>query len=175
MGKFIHGINHAARLNNVASTIDGINVTIAEIYKNVQVFGIEMKEGSVGNALLMKLITGMTKLGFVSIVGVGSLGKTTHARKIYNDPVVSGFFHCRAWVFVSEEYNTREVVLGIIRSVMPTVDPQILAAKKNEELQDMLYGHLKGQRLLTDEEGWELFSKKVFRGDPCLPDLMDPG
>ncbi|KAL9250827.1 Disease resistance protein RPP13-like protein [Drosera capensis] len=187
MGKFIHGINHAARLNNVASTIDGINAILQRRGRDVE------QEDVVGfkdeaDALLTKLITGTTKLDFVSIVGMGGLGKTTLAMKIYNDPVVSGFFHCQAWVFVSEEYNTGEVVLGITRSVMPTVDLEILAEKKDEELQDMLYRHLKGQRylgvmddiwkpemLLTDEEGWELFSKKVFRGEPCLPDLMDLG
>ncbi|GAB4838897.1 hypothetical protein Ancab_028432 [Ancistrocladus abbreviatus] len=174
-----------------------------------------------------KLITGTPELDFVSIIGMGGLGKTTIARKIYNDVAIRNHFTCRGWVFVSEEYDTRQVVLGLVKTVMPERAPEALEQKSEEELKDMLYDHLQFERYLVVlddiwnpemwdeisqcfpdgdkrsrimitsrykkvadrvcpdsdlslrplrfEEGWELFSRKVFRGRPCHPNIEQLG
>ncbi|GAB4838599.1 hypothetical protein Ancab_028145 [Ancistrocladus abbreviatus] len=187
------------------------------------------RRDEVGN-ITTKLITGSAKLDFVSIIGMGGLGKTTIAKQIYDDENISKHFDCRGWVFVSEEYDTRQVVLGLVKSVMPERAPEALEQKTEGELKVMLYDHLRFQSYLVvlddiwkpelwDEisqcfplpegkkcsrimitsrnkkvadrvcpdsdlalrpleypDDWDLFSKKVFRGQPpCHPIIEELG
>ncbi|PON55821.1 NB-ARC domain, LRR domain containing protein [Parasponia andersonii] len=43
-------------------------------------------------------------------LGTGGIGKTTLARKVYDDEVVRGHFDCRAWINVSQSYNTEKLL-----------------------------------------------------------------
>jgi Holliday junction resolvasome RuvABC ATP-dependent DNA helicase subunit len=63
-----------------------------------------------------------SKLDVISIIGMGGLGKTTLARKIYNNDRVKRDFHCRAWVYASQDFKTRELLLEILKSQMPISD-----------------------------------------------------
>ncbi|KAL4323089.1 hypothetical protein AHAS_Ahas14G0275600 [Arachis hypogaea] len=54
----------------------------------------------------------------VSIIGMGGLGKTTLARKIYNSKEVKKLFPYRAWSYVSKDYNKKEVLLRILDCLM---------------------------------------------------------
>ncbi|XP_027113937.1 putative disease resistance RPP13-like protein 1 [Coffea arabica] len=53
----------------------------------------------------------------IPIVGLGGLGKTTLAQMVYKDSRVTESFPTRAWVFVSEEYDTTTITKEILRQL----------------------------------------------------------
>lgn len=53
-------------------------------------------------------------LQFVSIVGMGGIGKTTLAQMVYDDDIVQQHFPVRLWVTVSEDFDTTTILQGIV-------------------------------------------------------------
>ncbi|XP_050274023.1 putative disease resistance protein RGA1 [Quercus robur] len=53
-------------------------------------------------------------VSFISIVGIGGLGKTTLAQHVYNDEQVKAFFELKMWVSVSEVFSVKTVAEKII-------------------------------------------------------------
>ncbi|KAM0013541.1 putative P-loop containing nucleoside triphosphate hydrolase, leucine-rich repeat domain superfamily [Helianthus debilis subsp. tardiflorus] len=64
-----------------------------------------------------KLVEDQKKLDVVSIVGMGGIGKTTLATKVYNDGYVKHHFYVRVWVTVSQIYDKRAVLTQILDSI----------------------------------------------------------
>ena len=56
------------------------------------------------------------KAFFISIVGIGGLGKTTLAQYVYNDENVKNYFELKMWVCVSDVFDLKTIVEKIIRS-----------------------------------------------------------
>ncbi|CAH1449027.1 unnamed protein product [Lactuca virosa] len=95
--------------------------------------------------LIMERLAGDRKqLDIISIVGMGGLGKTTLATKVYNDEYVEYYFDVRGWVTVSEEYATRDVLIGILASIGKSVHEDTTEGKVCE----MVYRSLKGRKYL---------------------------
>ncbi|CAM0953093.1 unnamed protein product [Alopecurus aequalis] len=52
----------------------------------------------------------------VGIVGIGGIGKTTLAQKIYNDQKLQGAFSKKAWICVSQEYSEAALLKELLRN-----------------------------------------------------------
>lgn len=64
--------------------------------------------------LLTQLLAVEPTRHVVSIVGMGGLGKTTLAKRLYNHSKIANHFECKAWVYVSKEYRRRDVLQVLI-------------------------------------------------------------
>ncbi|GJX64233.1 disease resistance protein [Tanacetum coccineum] len=105
-----------------------------------------------------KLVEDQKQLDVVSIVGMGGLGKTTLATKVFNDRFIMYHFNIRAWVAVSQTYKKRDVLIHLLASLGVQVD---IENTNDFKLREMLHKNLKGQRYLIviddiwSKEAWD--------------------
>ncbi|KAF3632702.1 putative methyltransferase-like protein 5-like [Capsicum annuum] len=90
--------------------------------------------------ILDQLVRGERELEVVSIVGMGGIGKTTLATKLYRDPCIMPHFDLLAKATVSQEYCARNVLLGLLSSSRD---------ESYDQLADRLQKLLKGKRYLV--------------------------
>ncbi|KAH6795179.1 hypothetical protein C2S52_005656 [Perilla frutescens var. hirtella] len=103
-------------------------------------------------ATLIKYLKGETEeLDVISIVGMPGLGKTTLASKIFHHPKTQFEFPTLIWVYVSQEFNVKDVFLAILkkftRADMSSRSVQELAREVRSCLE-------KGRFLLFMDDVW---------------------
>ncbi|CAK8564609.1 unnamed protein product [Lathyrus sativus] len=69
------------------------------------------------NRLKHLLLSSDSKIGMVSIVGMGGIGKTTLAKLLYNDPQVKDKFVFKVWVYISKDFDVYRVFKTILESI----------------------------------------------------------
>ncbi|XP_027351455.1 disease resistance protein RPP13-like [Abrus precatorius] len=90
------------------------------------------------NFVIKKLVEeGDSGRKVASIIGMGGLGKTTFARKIYNNEQVKNCFPLRAWGYVSNDYRARELLLSLLKCLLSISEYDGLFKKKEDEVEDI--------------------------------------
>lgn len=184
---------------------------------------MKMKQAELENALFSEEPQRM----FISVVGMGGLGKTTLVDKVFKEKRVNDHFKRCAWIHVSQFYRIEEDILrGMIKELkaetagIDNMNARQLKEKLGHHLQSEKYlvvlddvwstdvlasicsalpSNRHGSRViltarnedvsvkfaLSDEmkviklyplgrkDSWDLFSKKVFRKEPCPPELKE--
>ncbi|KAI3957596.1 hypothetical protein MKW92_027760 [Papaver armeniacum] len=115
--------------------------------------------------LLDELSKDEERLCVVSIVGVGGLGKTTLAKKIYKHDDVMRHFDCRAWCSVSQQLNMRDVLLKITEKIMNHNQTGL----SDEDLAEKLYNYLQDKRyFIVVDDLWSSEDWNILK--PAFPD-----
>ncbi|XP_027096733.2 putative late blight resistance protein homolog R1B-16 [Coffea arabica] len=193
ISRALHAVDDASELRRGRKQIEKVTKYVRDIYKNMVPLGIESmqiveasstgpkrekivmveEENVIGledeSQKMIDLLTrGPRRLQVISIVGMFGLGKTTLARKIFNDSKVAYNFHLRAFVNVSQEYNRREVLLRILNSFGHVTEER--KKMPDEDLAQLINMQLKKMRYLIvlddvwTTEAWDDL-KRAFPDD----------
>ncbi|XP_058112954.1 putative disease resistance protein At1g50180 [Magnolia sinica] len=128
----------ASSSSNPSQTWREKRVPIAE---EADVVGVEDET----KTLVGRLIEGDARCAVISITGMGGIGKTTLAKKLYNNINVKKNFDFHAWVSVSQEHRLREIFLSILKSL----GQDERETTPEEDLPKQLYESLEGKKYLV--------------------------
>ncbi|KAG5608197.1 hypothetical protein H5410_019478 [Solanum commersonii] len=76
--------------------------------------------------VIKRLVEGpQESLDIIPVVGIAGLGKTTLARKIYNDSTLSFEFFSILWVYVGQEYKIKDIYLRILKFFKKSIEDHV--------------------------------------------------
>ncbi|XP_015162724.1 disease resistance protein RPP13-like [Solanum tuberosum] len=103
---------------------------------------------------------------FSSIEETTYVGKTTLARKVFDNSTIRDRFEKHAWVTISEQYNKRQMLLEVASSISGVNNQEM----SNDELMVIVYRSLKGRRFLIviddlwSTDAWDQM-RRIFQND----------
>uniref|UniRef100_A0A2N9FNW9 Rx N-terminal domain-containing protein n=1 Tax=Fagus sylvatica TaxID=28930 RepID=A0A2N9FNW9_FAGSY len=89
-------------------------------------------------------------VSFISIVGIGGLGKTTLAQYVYNDEKVKTYFDLKMWVCISDVFDVKTIAEKIIGCATGTKVKNL----EMEQVQIKLREKLNQKYLLVLDDVW---------------------
>nr|GMC89071.1 putative late blight resistance protein homolog R1B-16 [Ipomoea batatas] len=123
----------------------GYRMLVSEIKKMSSVFNND-NDKVVGfkkeaETIVDRLIHGPKEREIVLITGMGGLGKTTLARRVYDEKFVARHFDIRAWCTISQEYHCKDLLSTIYSQIVRDSKIQIedVAEKLRKSLMGMRY------------------------------------
>ncbi|GMP37690.1 hypothetical protein CsSME_00009271 [Camellia sinensis var. sinensis] len=92
-------------------------------------------------AVVDLLVKENTNYRVVSIWGMGGLGKTTLAKTVYKHIEIRRHFKCVAWAYVSQQCNTRDVLVEILIKLLspPKEEREEIEKSKHHDLVKKLH------------------------------------
>ncbi|VVA34376.1 PREDICTED: putative disease resistance, partial [Prunus dulcis] len=111
-------------------------------------------------------------LSVMPIVGMPGLGKTTLAKKVFNELAIDKSFDKRIWVCVSNDFD----VNSILRSILEILNPTNAKIERQEALLKQLHEVLAGKRyILILDDVWNEDRTKWSNLMNCLAKLGSQG
>ncbi|KAK3429306.1 hypothetical protein EUGRSUZ_E00733, partial [Eucalyptus grandis] len=163
------------QVHKVGTEIEGLKSRISDIGRRMQEYGIQpLNEGErkCARALMPKLtyahfeeedfvgredsikvlVNELLKDGeqhrVISICGMGGLGKTTLAKKVFAHDKVNNHFDGFAWVCISQDYHMRDILEGILVKLNPDKREGV-KMMRDDELFETLYMTQKQKRCIV--------------------------
>lgn len=103
----------------------------------------------------------------VCVTGMGGIGKTTLAKRIYHHEDVRGHFHAFAWACVSQQGQPDDVLQRILNKLEPEKKKAISNMKIDDLVEELIQVQKRKRCLIVlddvwDMDAWDLLLKPVF-------------
>ncbi|XP_042020318.1 putative late blight resistance protein homolog R1B-16 [Salvia splendens] len=148
----IVALNHQQVSSAATSSTSSSKVSSLSMPNNTTMVGFD----HIMIQLMEKLVYGEQNRQVIPITGMGGIGKTTLSVNAYKHPSISHHFDICAWVTISQQYNTKELIWEILSQA----DKQGLirmSEKEEEEIELALHQCLTNRRyLIVFDDMWSI-------------------